>query len=509
MDRFVSNYTLRLDAKGRVSIPAPFRAVLARDGFEGLYCYPTLDRPALDAGGNALLKEIETLIARFPPYSEEREQFSAALYGTSEVLKIDGEGRAVLTEGLKSSRRHQGRDLLCRPWSQVSDLGAWTLPRGTRGGHREGSRAQEAAGLPGNGGRSARSTGMTAGSDSAPAVAGGLARHIPVLGRPAVEFLDVRAGRVYVDATFGAGGYTREILATANCSVIGIDRDQSAIARGADLVQAASGRLILVEDRFSNLQAVVESRGHDAVDGVVFDLGVSSMQLDEAERGFSFRHDGPLDMRMGGDGPSAAEIVAAASERDLAAIVATLGEERHARAVARAVVAARRDAPIRTTGALAAIVARVVHARPGAIHPATRTFQALRIFVNEELAELICGLTAAEQVLRPGGRLVVVTFHSLEDRIAKSFLVDRSRRAGSSRHVPEIMQAAATFRVLTKRPIVPDAAEVGANPRARSAKLRAAERTDAAVAARRSAGLLPRLPSPADILARQGSGRPR
>ena len=509
MDRFVSNYTLRLDAKGRVSIPAPFRAVLARDGFEGLYCYPTLDRPALDAGGNALLKEIETLIARFPPYSEEREQFSAALYGTSEVLKIDGEGRAVLTEGLKSHAGIKDEISFAGLGHKFQILGAWTLPRGTRGGHREGSRAQEAAGLPGNGGRSARSTGMTAGSDSAPAVAGGLARHIPVLGRPAVEFLDVRAGRVYVDATFGAGGYTREILATANCSVIGIDRDQSAIARGADLVQAASGRLILVEDRFSNLQAVVESRGQDAVDGVVFDLGVSSMQLDEAERGFSFRHDGPLDMRMGGDGPSAAEIVAAASERDLAAIVATLGEERHARAVARAVVAARRDAPIRTTGALAAIVARVVHARPGAIHPATRTFQALRIFVNEELAELICGLTAAEQVLRPGGRLVVVTFHSLEDRIAKSFLVDRSRRAGSSRHVPEIMQAAATFRVLTKRPIVPDAAEVGANPRARSAKLRAAERTDAAVAARRSAGLLPRLPSPADILARQGSGRPR
>ena len=349
---------------------------------------------------------------------------------------------------------------------------------------------------------------MTSG-DSGHAVAGGLARHIPVLIRPAVELLAVRSGGVYVDATFGAGGYSREILAAANCNVVALDRDQSAIARGADLVQASGGRLVLVEDKFSNLAAVTRGCGYDAVDGVVLDLGVSSMQLDQAERGFSFRHDGPLDMRMGGDGPSAAEIVAAASERDLAAIVATLGEERHARAVARAVVAARRDAPIRTTGALAAIVARVVHARPGAIHPATRTFQALRIFVNEELAELICGLTAAEQVLRPGGRLVVVTFHSLEDRIAKSFLVDRSRRAGSSRHVPEIMQAAATFRVLTKRPIVPDAAEVGANPRARSAKLRAAERTDAAVAARRSAGLLPRLPSPADILARQGSGRPR
>jgi 16S rRNA (cytosine1402-N4)-methyltransferase len=348
---------------------------------------------------------------------------------------------------------------------------------------------------------------MTTGSDSAPAVAGGLARHIPVLGRPAAEWLAVRGGGVYVDATFGAGGYTREILAAANCSVIGIDRDQSAIARGAGLVQAAGGRLVLVEDKFSNLETVARGCGHAAVDGVVFDLGVSSMQLDEPERGFSFRHDGPLDMRMGGEGPSAADIVAAASERDLAAIVATLGEERHARAVARAIVAARREAPIRTTAALAAIVAAVVHARPGTIHPATRTFQALRVFVNDELAELAAGLAAAEQVLKPGGRLVVVTFHSLEDRIAKSFLAERSRPSGASRHLPELAQAAATFRVLTKRPIVPDAAEIDANPRARSAKLRAAERTDAAVAARRSAGLLPRLPSLADVMAPQGRSR--
>jgi 16S rRNA (cytosine1402-N4)-methyltransferase len=162
---------------------------------------------------------------------------------------------------------------------------------------------------------------------------------------------------------------------------------------------------------------------------VVLDLGVSSMQLDQAERGFSFRHDGPLDMRMGSEGPSAADILASASERDLATILAILGEERHARAVARAIIAARSDAPIRTTRALADIVTRIVHARPGAIHPATRTFQALRIFVNEELAELAEGLVAAEQVLRPGGRLVVVTFHSLEDRIAKSFFTERSRRS--------------------------------------------------------------------------------
>jgi 16S rRNA (cytosine1402-N4)-methyltransferase len=349
---------------------------------------------------------------------------------------------------------------------------------------------------------------MTASSDSTSAVAGGLARHIPVLGHPAVELLAVRAGGVYVDATFGAGGYTREILAAANCNVIGIDRDRSALARGADLVQSAGGRLTLVEDVFSNLAAVTRGLGHEAVDGVVFDLGVSSMQLDEPERGFSFRQDGPLDMRMSGEGPSAADLVAAASERDLAAIIATLGEERYARAVARAIVAARRAAPILTTGALADIVATVVHARPGTIHPATRTFQALRIFVNEELAELAAGLAAAEQVLTHGGRLVVVAFHSLEDRIVKSFLADRGRRTGSSRHLPEAIQRAPTFKPLTKRPIVPDEAEIAANPRARSAKLRAAERTDAPTADVPNA-LLPRLPSLADVMAPQRSGRRR
>jgi len=349
---------------------------------------------------------------------------------------------------------------------------------------------------------------MTSG-DSGHAVAGGLARHIPVLIRPAVELLAVRSGGVYVDATFGAGGYSREILAAANCNVVALDRDQSAIARGADLVQASGGRLVLVEDKFSNLAAVTRGCGYDAVDGVVLDLGVSSMQLDQAERGFSFRHDGPLDMRMGSAGPSAADVLASASERDLATILAILGEERHARAVARAIIAARGDAPVRTTRALADIVTRIVHARPGAIHPATRTFQALRIFVNEELAELAEGLAAAEQVLRPGGRLVVVTFHSLEDRIAKSFFTERSRRSAPSRHVPDVTQSAVTFHTLTKRPIVPDEAEISANPRARSAKLRAGERTDAPIDAGASPGSLPRVPALSDVVGRQGSGRSR
>src|SRR5208282_3264 len=211
----------------------------------------------------------------------------------------------------------------------------------------------------------------------------------------------------------------------------------------------------------------------------VFDLGVSSMQLDEAARGFSFRLDGPLDMRMGRDGPSAADVVARVSERELAAIIATLGEEHHARTIARAIVKARAERAIVTTRALADIVARVVRAREGAIHPATRTFQALRIFVNDELTELARGLVAAERVLKPAGRLVVVAFHSLEDRIVKTFLAERSRAPSSSRHRPQIASAPASFRVLTRRPETPDDAEIAANPRARSAKLRAAERTDA------------------------------
>jgi 16S rRNA (cytosine1402-N4)-methyltransferase len=279
--------------------------------------------------------------------------------------------------------------------------------------------------------------------------------------------------------------------------VIGIDRDATAIAGGQDLVEASAGRLTLVEGRFADLDALAAGA---AADGVVLDLGVSSMQLDTPGRGFSFRHDGPLDMRMGGDGPSAADVVAAASERDLADIIYNLGEERHSRAVARAIVAARRERPIKTTGALAEVVSRIVRGRPGDIHPATRTFQALRLFVNDELHELEDGLTAAERVLRPGGRLVVVSFHSLEDRIVKTFLAGRSGSGGGgSRHLPEIKPDAPTFRTLTRRPVTPDDAEISENPRARSAKLRAAERTDAPARAGADV-MLPRLPSLTAVL---------
>jgi 16S rRNA (cytosine1402-N4)-methyltransferase len=322
-------------------------------------------------------------------------------------------------------------------------------------------------------------------------------RHIPVLGRKAVELLSPRDGGIYVDGTFGAGGYSAMLLEVAGTRVIGIDRDRTAIAGGFDLVDRSGGRLTLVEDRFSNLAEVCASEGVSAVDGVVVDVGVSSMQLDDAERGFSFRLGGPLDMRMGQHGPSAADVIATASEADLANIIYIFGEERHSRSVARAIVAARKEAPVTTTRALADIVAKVVRSKPGEIHPATRTFQALRIFVNAELDELHLALAAAERVLKPGGRLVVVSFHSLEDRIVKNFLVDRSKAGGGSRHLPEVALDPPSFHVLTKRPVTPDDDEIAANPRARSAKLRAAERTAAPAHA---AAALPAWPVLADVL---------
>src|SRR5581483_3022388 len=242
--------------------------------------------------------------------------------------------------------------------------------------------------------------------------------------------------------------------------IIAIDRDRTAIESGAELVASASGRLTLVEDRFSNLAEVCAAQGIDRVDGVVMDVGVSSMQLDQAGRGFSFRLDGPLDMRMGQTGPTAAEIVARASESDLADIIYLFGEERHSRRIARAIVADRQGTPFTTTRALADLVGRVVRSKPGDIHPATRTFQALRIFVNQELDELHLALSAAERMLKPGGRLVVVSFHSLEDRIVKNFLNARGKSGGGSRHQPEAAQPQPSFSVLTKRPIVADADEI-------------------------------------------------
>jgi 16S rRNA (cytosine1402-N4)-methyltransferase len=329
-------------------------------------------------------------------------------------------------------------------------------------------------------------------------------RHIPVLGREAIEMLKPRDGGIYVDATFGAGGYSRAILDFAGTKVIGIDRDRSAISAGFDLVDRSDGRLTLVEDRFSNLAEVCAAQGIQggiqSVDGIVMDVGVSSMQLDQADRGFSFRLEGPLDMRMAHDGSTAADVIAKASEADLASIIYIFGEERHSRRVARAIVAARKEAPITTTRALADIVSKVVRSKPGDIHPATRTFQGLRIFVNEELDELYLALAAAERVLKPGGRLVVVSFHSLEDRIVKTFLTAHGAAPRGSRHQPDAKRAEPTVQILTKRPVTADVDEVARNPRSRSAKLRAAARSEAPARGDDTQDLLPRLPTLADVL---------
>jgi 16S rRNA (cytosine1402-N4)-methyltransferase len=299
-----------------------------------------------------------------------------------------------------------------------------------------------------------------------------------------LDALAPRNGAHYIDGTFGGGGYSRAILDSADCRVLGIDRDPDAIARGAELVTRYAGRLTLVEGRFSQMDTLLENAGETGSDGVVLDLGVSSFQLDQAERGFSFRADGPLDMRMGRDGASAADLVNTADEDMLIDIIGTLGEERFARRVARAIIAAR---PISRTSELAQAVARALGpaAMRQPIHPATRTFQGIRLYVNDELGELETGLTAAERVLRPQGRLAVVAFHSLEDRIVKRFLAERSSAAPQgSRHAPERRDhRAQTFRLLGSRPRMPSAAEIARNPRSRSARLRVAERTSSLAAA--------------------------
>jgi 16S rRNA (cytosine1402-N4)-methyltransferase len=297
--------------------------------------------------------------------------------------------------------------------------------------------------------------------------------------REVLSRLNPKNGATYIDGTFGAGGYTRAILESANCQVIAIDRDQNAVAAGAAMVEEFAGRLTLVEDRFSNLDEVARALGHRQVNGVVLDIGVSSMQLDQVARGFSFRGDGPLDMRMETRGQSAADVVNKTDERELARIIAALGEEKFARKVAQAIGDARKEAPIATTAQLADIVRGVVRGKPGDIDPATRTFQALRIYVNDELFELAGALMAAERILAPQGRLVVVSFHSLEDRLVKTFMAARSSAPAVSRHAPAARIDPATFSLLTKKPLAAAEDEIAGNPRARSAKLRAAERTTA------------------------------
>ena len=329
---------------------------------------------------------------------------------------------------------------------------------------------------------------MSGGGESSNLAAGGPAPHIPVLLAEVLEHLAPAQGGLYLDATFGAGGYTTAILEAGRTRVLALDRDPSAIEAGAARAARQGGLLTLAKARFGELESAVAtslSQG-EKFDGIVFDIGVSSMQFDQAQRGFSFRFDGPLDMRMESEGRSAADILNEASDEEIANIIFRFGEERASRRIARAIVHDRESKPFTSTRQLAELIARLLPSKPNEIHPATRTFQALRIAVNDELGELVRGLEAAERVLAPGGRLVVVTFHSLEDRIVKQFFAERSGRgSASSRLLPgEIAPPAPTFELLTRHPVTPGDAELAHNPRSRSAKLRAARRnTNPAVGA--------------------------
>ncbi|ANP47195.1 16S rRNA (cytosine(1402)-N(4))-methyltransferase RsmH [Candidatus Viadribacter manganicus] len=299
--------------------------------------------------------------------------------------------------------------------------------------------------------------------------------HAPVLLAEAMDALALADGGLYVDATFGGGGYSREMLSRADCRVVAFDRDPDAIVRGAELSESAKGKFTLHQGRFGDLSL-------EQVDGVVFDLGVSSFQLDEAERGFSFQADADLDMRMEKDGLSAADAVNRLSEGALADLIYRYGEDDDSRRIARAIVQARAAAPITRTLHFAKLVEDSVGGRRGArTHPATKTFQALRMLVNDELGELARGLSAAERALKPGGRLVVVSFHSLEDRMVKHFITERADAQGrGSRYAPDLPpERTPSFSIDRKRATVSSDAETAANPRARSASLRWATRTDA------------------------------
>lgn len=313
-------------------------------------------------------------------------------------------------------------------------------------------------------------------------------RHTPVMLREVLEALQPRDGGIYVDGTFGAGGYSRAILNAADCTLVAVDRDPDAIAGGQVMVKEYGERLILLPGRFAEMRSLLDDQRIGSVDGVVLDLGVSSMQLDTAERGFSFRFDGPLDMRMGGradeDSPSAADVVNTLDERDLARIIGVYGEERFSRRIAKAIVRVREDQPFSRTAELADTVSEQIGAQrhQSRIHPATRTFQALRIYVNGELEQLAQGLCAAEDKLSPGGRLVVVSFHSLEDRIVKKFLAERTgKTAIKSRHLPSGSEdTAPSFTDIARGGWTPSDEEAELNSRSRSARLRAGERTTAA-----------------------------
>ncbi len=302
--------------------------------------------------------------------------------------------------------------------------------------------------------------------------------HIPVMLREVLAQLAPRDDATYLDGTFGGGGYATAILDAAHCSLWGIDRDPDAIARGTAIAERFPGRLHLIHGKFGDMLALLADKGIGSLDGIVLDLGISSFQIDDPARGFSFRGDGPLDMRMGKNGTSAADLVNTLPEGALADVLFELGEERASRRVARAIVTARAEAPIETTARLVEIIRSVLPPDRSGNNPATRSFQALRIKVNDELGEVERALSQAADMLAPGGRLVVVSFHSLEDRLVKQFMTGLAGRApGLSRHDPRGLaeRPAARFRLLTNKALRPRDDETDANPRARSARLRAIE----------------------------------
>lgn len=295
--------------------------------------------------------------------------------------------------------------------------------------------------------------------------------HIPVLLKEMLAALDPKDGKLYLDATFGGGGYTRAILETANCKVVAIDRDPDAAKRAEALKAAFPDRFAFFQASFSTMGAVLTAAGYEKFDGIVFDFGVSSYQLDEPDRGFSFRFDGPLDMRMSATGLSAADVVNTYSEAEIADILYRYGEEKKSRRIARAIVEKRQKEPFQTTKQLADLVKSVVFVKKNDIHPATLTFQGLRIFVNNELIEIEDGLNFSKIFLNQGGKLVAVTFHSLEDRLVKTFL--RGPQVSFSRYQPEIEAVSPVFKELYRKGVAPGDAETALNPRARSARLRA------------------------------------
>ena len=305
------------------------------------------------------------------------------------------------------------------------------------------------------------------------------APHIPVLLKEVVESIAPKDSGIYVDGTFGAGGYTRAVLDAADCTVYAIDRDPDAIRDGQKLVDAYKGRLHLLHGTFGEMADLIRGEGVDFVNGVMLDIGVSSMQIDRAERGFSFQKDGALDMRMSQNGLSAADVLNTFGEREIADIIYKYGEERFSRRIAAAVVEQRKTAPFKTTLEFADLIRRTVPHKREDIDPATRSFQALRIYVNDELGQLESGLNAAHSLLKAGGRMAVVSFHSLEDRIVKTFMQEKSgKTANPSRYMPVVEKQAATLKTLTKKPILPTESETTFNPRARSARLRVAEKAE-------------------------------